>query len=76
MKPLIYETLVNLANQDPEQHATIRQNLYEQLDLPFDKQLALYAGALGPASSGKLESHEAISNAVDSVIHLLETPEH
>ncbi|HDY7874024.1 TPA: PAS factor family protein, partial [Vibrio vulnificus] len=34
MKALIYETLVNLANQDPEQHATIRQNLYEQLDLP------------------------------------------
>ncbi|ELC9719170.1 secretion protein, partial [Vibrio vulnificus] len=25
MKALIYETLVNLANQDPEQHATIRQ---------------------------------------------------
>ncbi|ENL5183786.1 secretion protein, partial [Vibrio vulnificus] len=23
MKALIYETLVNLANQDPEQHATI-----------------------------------------------------
>ncbi|EIE1228055.1 secretion protein, partial [Vibrio vulnificus] len=52
------------------------QNLYEQLDLPFDKQLALYAGALGPASSGKLENHEAISNAVDSVVQLLEIPEH
>ncbi len=36
MKALIYETLVSLANQDPEQHAKIRQNLYEQLDLPFD----------------------------------------
>ncbi|END5392296.1 PAS factor family protein [Vibrio vulnificus] len=76
MKALIYETLVNLANQDPEQHAAIRQNLYEQLDLPFDKQLVLYAGALGPASSGKLENREAISNAVDSVVQLLEIPEH
>ncbi len=76
MKALIYETLVNLTNQAPEQHATIRQNLYEQLDLPFNKQLALYAGALGPASSGKLENHEAINNAVDGAIQLLETPEH
>ncbi|HAS6131229.1 TPA: secretion protein, partial [Vibrio vulnificus] len=32
--------------------------------------------ALGPASSGKLESREAISNAVDSVVQLLEIPEH
>ncbi|MGR5175327.1 PAS factor family protein [Vibrio parahaemolyticus] len=75
MKALIYETLVSLANQDPEQHAEIRQNLYSQLDLPFDKQLALYAGALGPASSGKLDSDQALNNAVDSVIQLLETPE-
>ncbi|ELE2043667.1 secretion protein, partial [Vibrio vulnificus] len=28
------------------------------------------------ASSGKLENHEAISNAVDSVVQLLEIPEH
>ncbi|MEK6215493.1 MAG: PAS factor family protein, partial [Vibrio fluvialis] len=55
MKTLIYETLISLASQEPEQHAQIRQNLYEQLDLPFDKQLALYSCALGPASSGKLE---------------------
>ncbi|EGQ7700528.1 secretion protein, partial [Vibrio vulnificus] len=27
-------------------------------------------------SSGKLENHEAISNAVDSVVQLLEIPEH
>ncbi|GAJ76484.1 PAS factor [Vibrio sp. JCM 18905] len=46
MKTLIYETLISLANQEPEQHARIRQNLYEQLDLPFDKQLALYSCAL------------------------------
>ncbi|HAS6378108.1 secretion protein, partial [Vibrio vulnificus] len=26
--------------------------------------------------SGKLENHEAISNAVDSVVQLLEIPEH
>ncbi len=50
-------------------------NLYEQLDLPFDKQLALYACALGPASSGKLESRQGIDKAVDSAIRLLTTPE-
>ncbi|MDK9789712.1 PAS factor family protein, partial [Vibrio sp. D421a] len=27
MKTLIYDTLVNLANQEPEHHAKIRQNL-------------------------------------------------
>lgn len=47
MKTLIYDTLISLASQEPEQHARIRQNLYEQLDLPFDKQLALYSCALG-----------------------------
>ncbi|EPI2814788.1 PAS factor family protein [Vibrio alginolyticus] len=75
MKALIYDTLVSLANQEPEQHARIRQQLYDQLDLPFDKQLALYACALGPASSGKLESSQVINNVVDSAIRLLETPE-
>lgn len=75
MKNLIYDTLVSLANQKPEQHAKIRQDLYEQLDLPFDKQLILYTCALGPASSGKLDNSEALNNTVESVIKLLETPE-
>lgn len=75
MKALIYETLVSLSNHAPDQHAKIRQDLYAQLDLPFDKQLQLYANALGPASSGKLESNEAIENALESVVKLLETPE-
>ncbi|MGR4990575.1 PAS factor family protein [Vibrio rotiferianus] len=75
MKALIYDTLVSLANHEPEQHAKIRQNLYDQLDLPFDKQLALYACALGPASSGKLESNQVINNVVDSAVKLLEIPE-
>ena len=75
MKALIYDTLVSLANQEPEQHARIRQQLYDQLDLPFDKQLALYACALGPASSVKLESSQVINNVVDSAVRLLETPE-
>ncbi|MBE3920085.1 secretion protein [Vibrio parahaemolyticus] len=75
MKTLIYDTLISLASQEPEQHARIRQNLYEQLDLPFDKQLALYSCALGPASSGKLESGQGINNAVDCAVKLLETPE-
>ncbi len=39
MKTLIYDTLVNLANQEPEHHAKIRQNLYEQLDLPLISSL-------------------------------------
>ena len=75
MKTLIYDTLVNLANKEPEHHAKIRQNLYEKLDLTFDKQLALYACALGPASSGKLESPQGIENAVNRAIRLLTTPE-
>ncbi|MBR9876380.1 PAS factor family protein [Vibrio sp. J1-1] len=75
MKNLIYDTLVSLTSQEPEQHAKIRQDLYEQLDLPFDKQLILYTCALGPASSGKLDNSEALNNTVESVIKLLETPE-
>ncbi len=76
MKTLIYETLISLVSQEPEQHAKIRQHLYEQLDLSFEQQLALYSCALGPASSGKLESTEGINNAVDRAMRLLETPEH
>ncbi|EKO3695172.1 secretion protein, partial [Vibrio metschnikovii] len=53
-----------------------RQNLYDHLGLPFEKQLTLYSQALGPAGSGKLENEQAMSNAVESVIKLLETPEH
>ncbi|MDV6250924.1 PAS factor family protein [Vibrio sp. EA2] len=75
MKNIIYDTLVSLASQEPEQHAKIRQDLYEQLDLPFDKQLVLYTCALGPASSGKLDNREALNNTVESVVKLLETPE-
>lgn len=75
MKNLIYDTLVSLANQEPEQHAQIRQHLYEQLDLPFKKQLVLYTCALGPAGSGKLDNDEALNNTVEAVIKLLETPE-
>ncbi|MGY0615942.1 PAS factor family protein [Vibrio sp. FJH11] len=76
MKNLIYDTLVSLASQEPELHAQIRQSLYEQLDLPFDKQLVLYNCALGPASSGKLDNNEALNNTVDTVVKLLEIPEH
>ncbi|WP_428774425.1 PAS factor family protein [Vibrio sp.] len=72
---LIYDTLMSLASEEPEHHAQIRQNLYQQLDLPFDKQLELYSCALGPASSGKLEDSESINNAVEIAVKLLETPE-
>ncbi|MCG3761047.1 PAS factor family protein [Vibrio cincinnatiensis] len=76
MKTLIYDTVINLANQAPEQHAETRQQLYNRLALPFEKQLALYSCVLGPASSGKLESPHSINYAVDRAIELLETPEH
>ncbi|ENM5791974.1 secretion protein [Vibrio mimicus] len=76
MKSLISETLVSLANQEPEQHAETRQYLYEQLDLSFEKQLALYSCALGPASSGKLESSKDFTKAIESAIRILEMPEH
>ncbi|CAM2880395.1 PAS factor family protein [Vibrio mytili] len=75
MKSLIHDTIVRLRNQEPEQHAETRQNLYDQLDLPFEKQLALYNSALGPASSGKLENSAIIESVVDRTIRLLETPE-
>lgn len=75
MRALIYDTVIELANQEPEQHTEIRQKLYNQLSLPFEKQLVLYAYALGPASSGKLENRQSIDAAVDKVIELLGIPE-
>ncbi len=53
---LIYDTLTNLTTAEPEQCAQIRQQLYDQLDLPFDKKFALYSGVLGPISAGRLEN--------------------
>lgn len=44
---LIYDTLEGLSSAKPQQHAQIRQNLYNQLDLSFEKQLALYSSVLG-----------------------------
>lgn len=76
MKDLIYQTLVSLSNNTPEEHAQIRQHLYEELDLPFNKQADLYANVLGPAGSGKFEDDQAMNAAVESAIRLLETPKH
>ena len=72
---LIYDTLVDLSNNAPEQHAKIRQNLYDQLDLPLNKQRDLYSNALGPASSGLLESNADVNNTLNIAIKALETPE-
>lgn len=69
---LIYDTLKGLAAQAPEQHAEIRQRLYEQLSLPFNKQLSLYANVLGPISSGKLSGCENIDKAVGLALEVLE----
>ncbi|MDA0145521.1 MAG: PAS factor family protein [Vibrio toranzoniae] len=56
---LIYDTLEGLSNAEPQQHAQIRQNLYNQLDLSFEKQLALYSNVLGPASAGRITDLES-----------------
>lgn len=76
MKTVIYDTLKNLADQAPEQHAQIRQSLYDQLDLSFGKQIELYTNVLAPASSGKLEKSQDFDNAVETALKVLETPEH
>ena len=72
---LIYDTLIDLSNNAPEHHAKIRQNLYDQLDLPLNKQRDLYSNALGPASSGLLESNADVNNTLNIAIKALETPE-
>ena len=72
---LIYNTLIDLSNNAPEQHAQIRQNLYNQLDLPLNKQRSLYSNALGPASSGILENNADFHNTLNIAIKALETPE-
>ena len=72
---LIYDTLIDLSNNAPEQHAQIRQNLYDQLDLPLDKQRSLYSNALGPASSGILENKADFYNTLNIAVKALETPE-
>ncbi|NVN83442.1 PAS factor family protein [Vibrio sp. Scap16] len=69
---LIYDTLKGLAAQAPEQHAEIRQRLYEQLSLPFNQQLSLYANVLGPISSGKLSGCDNIDKAVGLALEVLE----
>ncbi|TXY19034.1 secretion protein [Vibrio cholerae] len=68
----------NERSQSPKyaQHAETRQLLYEQLDLSFEKQLALYSCVLGPASSGKLENSRDFTKAIDSAIRIIEMPEH
>ena len=71
-KTLIYDTLIRLADHAPEQHAQIRQHLYEQLELPFSKQVALYTNVLAPASLGRLDDKERLDNAVnlaDSILN-------
>ena len=69
---LVYDTLKSLAAHAPEQHAEIRQRLYEQLSLPFNKQLSLYANVLGPISSGKLAGCDNIDKAVELALDVLE----
>ncbi len=73
-RAIIYSTLQHLIENDPEQHAQIRQTLYEQLSLPFEKQLALYNHILGPASAGRLRS-ENLKQTVDLALEVLNTPQ-
>ncbi|MEC6813621.1 PAS factor family protein [Photobacterium toruni] len=72
---LIYDTLIDLSNNAPERHSEICQNLYNQLDLPLDKQLSLYSNALGPASSGMLENHADFNNTLNIAVRALELSE-
>lgn len=61
---LIYDTLTNLASAEPTQCAQIRQKLYDELNLPFDKKFALYSGVLGPVSAGRIDDlNEAVNKA-------------
>lgn len=53
---LINDTLSHLAKAEPTQCAQIRQRLYDELNLPFDKKFALYSNVLGPVSAGKLDN--------------------
>lgn len=66
---LIYNTLTNLTNAEPGQYAQIRQALYDQLDLPFDKKFALYSNVLGPVGAGKLEN---LDKAMTKAYEILE----
>lgn len=72
---LIYDTLIELSNNEPERHSEICQNLYNQLDLPLNKQLSLYSNALGPASSGMLENNADLNNSLNIAIRALELSE-
>ncbi|AXT72978.1 PAS factor family protein [Vibrio natriegens] len=73
-RDIIYSTLQNLIENAPEQHARIRQTLYEQLKLPFEKQLALYNNILGPVSAGRLGS-DNLRQTVDLALEVLKAPQ-
>ena len=66
---LIYNTLTNLTNAEPSQYAEIRQKLYDQLNLSFDKKFALYSSVLGPVTAGRLEN---LDDAVTKACKILE----
>ncbi|MGR4989903.1 PAS factor family protein [Vibrio rotiferianus] len=64
MKTVIHDTLTRLSTAPEESHVQIRQELYNSLQLPFEKQLALYTHVLGPVSSGQLSSDSSLTKAV------------
>ena len=66
---LIYDTLTSLTNAEPNQCAEIRQKLYDQLTLLFDKKFTLYSSVLGPVSAGRLED---LDDAVAKACKILE----
>lgn len=65
---LIYNTLEELSSAKPQQHAQIRQSLYNQLDLSFEKQLVLYSNYLGPASAGRISDIESAAIAASKTL--------
>ena len=67
---LIYDTLEGLSSAKPQQHAQIRQNLYNHLDLSFEKQVALYSSVLGPASAGRLTDLDSAVMSARKIVGL------
>ncbi len=65
---VISQALNDLSTQPLEQHAQIRQALYEQLNLNQSQQFALFSKVLGPVSSGKLMDYDkGLHNALSIV---------
>ncbi|WP_117234161.1 PAS factor family protein [Vibrio maerlii] len=65
---LVYNAICSLSKQPASEHAQIRQELYNTLQLSNTKQFALYSYVLGPASAGKIfDVQSAVNSALDII---------